>query len=263
MTERDLRALLRALGLTATAAGLDDLVALATKKRWSPLELFEHVVTLEDKDRARRGLERRLKRSRLERFKPMADFDWNWPTKIERSLVESVLTLGFVEDARNVVLVAPQGLGKTMIAQNIAHQAALQGHGVLFISAAQLLLDLAAQESARALERRLKHYARVGLLILDEIGFLAFDNRNADLLFQVISRRYEKKSVVLTTNLAFRDWPTIFPNATCATALIDRVVHHADVIAIEGDSYRAREAEVQAKQRRSRRKDDAEPQPAT
>lgn len=262
MTERDLRALLRALGLTATAAGLDDLVALATKKRWSPLELFEHVVALEDKDRARRGLERRLKRSRLERFKPMADFDWNWPTKIERSLVESVLTLGFVEDARNVVLVAPQGLGKTMIAQNIAHQAALHGHGVLFISAAQLLLDLAAQESARALERRLKHYARVGLLILDEIGFLAFDNRNADLLFQVISRRYEKKSVVLTTNLAFRDWPTIFPNATCATALIDRVVHHADVIAIEGDSYRAREAEAQAKERRSRRKDDPKPQPA-
>ncbi len=123
-----------------------------------------------------------------------------------------------------------------MVAQNIAHQAILSGHGVLFISAAQLLLDLAGQESARALDRRLKYYAVVGLLIVAEIGFLAFDNRNADLLFQVISRRYEKKSLVLNTNLALRDWPTIFPNATCATALIDRVVHHADVIAIEGDS---------------------------
>ena len=259
MTERDLRALLRALGLTATADGLDDLVALATKKRWGAVELFEHVVSLEDKDRARRGLERRLKRSRLERFKPMADFDWNWPKKIDRSLIESVLRLDFVPDARNVVLVAPQGLGKTMIAQNIAHQAVITGHSVLFISAAQLLLDLGAQESARALERRLKHYSKIGLLILDEIGFLAFDNRNADLLFQVVSRRYEKKSVVLTTNLAFRDWPTIFPNATCATALIDRVVHHADVIAIEGESYRAREAETQAKERRSRRKDNHVP----
>jgi hypothetical protein len=118
------------------------------------------------------------------------------------------------------------------------------------------------QESARALERRLKHYAKIGLLVLDEIGFLAFDNRNADLLFQVISRRYEKKSTVLTTNLAFSGWPTIFPNATCATALIDRVVHHADVIAIEGESYRARDAEAQAKERRSRRKEKPESEPA-
>lgn len=255
MTARDLRAILRALGLSATAEGLDDLIALATKKRFGPLELFEHVAALEEKDRAQRGLDRRIKRSRLERFKPMADFDWSWPTKIDRPLVESVLRLDFLAEPRNVVLAAAQGLGKTMIAQNVAHNAVLGGNGVLFISAAQLLLDLGAQESARALERRLKHYAKVGLLILDEIGFLAFDNRNADLLFQVISRRYEKKSTVLTTNLAFRDWPTIFPNATCATALIDRVVHHADVIAIEGESYRAREADAQAKARRARRKE--------
>jgi len=263
MTERDLKTRLRTLGLVATTDNFDDIIALATKKRWSPTELFEHVLALEDKERARRGLERRLKRSRVERFKPMVDFDWNWPAKIDRSLVEAVLRLDFVNEARNIVLVAPQGLGKTMIAQNIVHQAALAGHGALFISAAQLLLDLAAQESARTLERRLKYYSRIGLLVIDEIGFLAFDARNADLLFQVISRRYEKKSVVLTTNLAFRDWPTIFPNATCATALIDRVVHHADVIVIEGQSYRAREAEAQAKARRSRRKEAADNAPAS
>lgn len=251
----DSKTRLRTLGLLATAAEFDDLVALATKKRWGPDQLIEHIVETEEKDRARRGLERRRARSRLERFKPIADFDWNWPKKIDRALVESAIRLDFIESARNVVLVAPQGLGKTMIAQNIAHQAILAGFGVLFISAAQLSLDLAAQESARALERRLKYYARVSLLVIDEIGFLAFDNRNADLLFQVVSRRYEKKSLILTTNLAFRDWPTIFPNATCATALIDRVVHHADVIAIEGDSYRAREAEHSAKARRAKRRD--------
>jgi DNA replication protein DnaC len=249
----DLRTRLRALGLLVTAAEFDDLIALATKKRWGLQQLVEHIVDVEEKDRARRGLERRRARSRLERFKPMVDFDWNWPKKIDRPLVESAVRLDFLESSRNVVLVAPQGLGKTMIAQNIAHQAILAGQGVLFISAAQLLLDLAAQESARALERRLKYYARVGLLIIDEIGFLAFDNRNADLLFQVVSRRYEKKSLVLTTNLAFSAWPTIFPNATCATALIDRVVHHADVIAIKGESYRAREAEVDAQTRRSKK----------
>jgi DNA replication protein DnaC len=249
----DLQSRLRELSLLVTATDLDDLIAMATKKRWGPRQLLEHIALLEEQDRARRGLERRRTRSRLGRFKPMADFDWNWPKKIERSLIESALRLDFLESARNVVLVAPQGLGKTMIAQNIAHQAILSGHGVLFISAAQLLLDLAGQESARALDRRLRYYAAIGLLVLDEIGFLAFDSRNADLLFQVISRRYEKKSLVLTTNLAFRDWPTIFPNATCATALIDRVVHHADVIAIEGDSYRAREAAQAATARRSKR----------
>lgn len=120
------------------------------------------------------------------------------------------------------------------------------GHSVLFVSAAQLLLDLGSQESARALDNRLKYYAKVGLLVLEEVGYLAFDNRNADLLFQIVSRRSQKKSLVLTTNPAFSDWPTVFPTATCATALIDRVVHHADVIAIRGKSYRLREAQERA-----------------
>lgn len=251
---RDLESTLRALGLVVSADTLDDLVALATKKRWGPRELLEHIADIEDKDRARRGLERRTARSRLERFKPMADFDWNWPARIDRSLVESLLGLDFIDAARNIVLVAPGGLGKTMIAQNIAHRAILAGHTVLFITAAQLLLDLGAQESSRALERRLRHYAKIGLLVLDEIGFLAFDNRNADLLFQVVSRRYEKKSLVMSTNLAFKDWHTIFPNATCATALVERVVHHADIVTIEGESYRLREAESSAAKRSAARK---------
>lgn len=109
-----------------------------------------------------------------------------------------------------------------------------------------MLLDLGAQDGSRSLERKLRHYAKQSLLVVDEVGYLAFDNRNADLLFQVVSRRYERKSLVLTTNLAFKEWPTIFPNATCATALIDRVIHHADVISIEGKSYRLREAEEAA-----------------
>jgi len=251
---RDLKTLLRSLGLHATSATLDDIVALATKKRWGAAELLEHVADLEDKDRARRGLERRMSRSRLEKFKPMADFEWDWPAKIDRPLVESLLTLDFVEGARNVVLVAPGGLGKTMIAQNIAHRAILAGRSVLFLTAAQVLLDLGAQESARALERRLRYYANVGVLILDEMGYLAFDNRNADLLFQVVSRRYEKKSLVMTTNLAFKDWHTIFPTATCAHALIERVVHHADVVKIEGESYRLRESELAASKRQASRR---------
>ena len=243
MSETTLHARLGALGLSGAADGLDDLVALATKKRWGAAQILEHVADIEERERSRRGLERRLARSHLGRFKTIADFDWSWPTKIDRPLVESAVGLHFLGAARNVVLVAPQGLGKTMFAQNIAHQAIVAGHSVLFTTTAQMLLDLGGQESSRTLERRLKHYAKQSLLILDEVGYLAFDNRNADLLFQVVSRRYERKSLVLTTNLAFKDWPSIFPNATCATALIDRVIHHADVISIEGKSYRLREAE--------------------
>jgi DNA replication protein DnaC len=245
---------LAALGLRHAAAHLNDLVAAATKARLGPVETLELVAERESQHRAKKSLERRLARSRIGRFKPMADYEWDWPKRIDRDAVEAALRLEFLEDSRNVVLVAPQGLGKTMIARNIAHQAVLAGHSVIFVTAAQLLLDLAAQDSARALERRFRHYCRPMLLCIDEIGYLSYDARNADLLFQVVSRRYENKSIVMTTNLAFSDWPTIFPNATSATALIDRTVHHADVIAIEGDSYRRREAEVDKKARRTRAK---------
>ena len=239
---------LRDLGLRCTADQLSDIVARATKDRWSLTQSLEHVVDLEEKDRAQRSLQRRLARSHLGRFKPMADFDWSWPSRINRERIEAALRLEFLTETRNVVLVAPQGLGKTMIAQNIAHEAIIAGHSVVVLTAAQLLLDLAAQDSARSLDRRLRHYAKHTLLVIDEVGYLAFDNRNADLFFQVVTQRYERKSLVLTTNLPFREWPTIFPNATCATALIDRVIHHADVIPIEGRSYRLRQAEDRARE---------------
>lgn len=249
---------LNALGLRGIAAEIDDIIALATKKRWSAPQIIERVIEIERADRGRRSLERRLTRSKLGRFKTMDVFDWDWPKRIDRTLVESCLQLDFIDGAKNVVLAAPHGLGKTMIAQNIAHQAILAGHSVIFTTASQLLLDLTGAESARALDRRLKHYAGVGLLCVDELGYLSYDNRNADLLFQLINRRYEKKSIVLTTNLAFSDWSKIFPNATCATALIDRIVHHAEIVAIDGDSYRRREAEREkvegAKRRASKTK---------
>lgn len=243
---------LAAIGLRHTAAHLDDIVATATKRRLGPAQLLELVADEEQKERTRRSLERRIGRSRLGRFKPMSDFDWTWPKRIDRAAVDSALRLDFLERARNVVLVAPQGLGKTMIAQNIAHQALLAGHGALFLTASQLLLDLAAQESARALDRRMRYYTSLPLLVVDEIGYLSYDGRNADLLFQIVSRRYERRSLVLTTNLAFSEWPTVFPNAACTTALIDRVVHHAEIIAIEGDSYRRREAHATKQARRSK-----------
>jgi DNA replication protein DnaC len=236
-----------ALGLRYTAAHLDDVVALATKRRWSPTQLLEHLLASEQQERTRRSLERRLARSRLGRFTPMSDFDWAWPKRIDRAAIEATLRLNFLAEAHTVVLVAAQGLGKTMIAQNIAYAAVLAGTHVLFTTAAQLLLDLGGQESTRALAQRLHHYATRGLLLIDEIGYLSYDARAADLLFQVVSRRYERRSLVLTTNLPFSEWPTIFPNAGSAIALIDRLVHHAEILTIEGDSYRRRVAEAKRK----------------
>lgn len=248
----ELRQRLDALRLVRTAEDLDDFLARATKQRWNPHVLLEELVRQEHAEREQRSLERRLRSARLGRFKPIDDFDWNWPTKIDRSAIERALSGTLIRDKENLILIAAQGLGKTMIARNIAHAAVLQGHSVLFTEASRMLLDLGAQDSSRALERRLRHYARPTLLCVDEVGYLSYDARAADLLFEVVSRRYEQKSLVITTNLAFRDWPSIFPNATCVTALVDRLTHHAEICLLEGESYRRREAEAARKARRAR-----------
>ena len=242
---------LRQLGLIQTATDVNDFIARATQKRWSPVVLLETLVRAELDAQARQRVERRLKEARIGRFKPMADFEWAWPKQIHRPSVDRVLTLEFVAKRENTILVAAQGLGKTMLAKNLVHEAVLAGHSARFITASDLILDLTAQETARGLDRRLRAYARPSLLCIDEIGYLAYDAHAADLLFQVVSRRYEQKSLVLTTNLAFKDWNTIFPNASCAVALIDRLTHHAEIISIEGESYRKREAELAQKARRS------------
>jgi DNA replication protein DnaC len=235
---------LRGLRLPRTAEGLDDFLARATKQRWSPRVVLEELARQEIAERERRSLERRLREAKLGRFKPIDEFDWNWPQKLDRAVLDRALSGGLVRERENLILVAAQGLGKTMLARNIAHAAVLQGHSALFIEASRMLLDLGAQDSARSLERRLRHYAKPALLCIDEVGYLSYDARAADLLFEVVSRRYEQKSIVISTNLAFKDWPTIFPNASCVTALIDRLTHHADICLIEGHSYRRREAEA-------------------
>jgi len=250
----DFRDRLKQLGLRTTAEHFDDLCSQSMKNRWSPVELLEQILDLEEKQRAKNSLERRMTRSHVGRFKPMADFDWNWPTRIDRESVENALRLKFIDQSQNIVIMASHGLGKSMIARNIAHEAVLAGHAVIFTTAAQMLLDLGGRETSRSLEKRLKHYAKANLLVIDEVGYLSFDARNADLLFQLVNLRYEKKSIVLTTNLAFSEWPSIFPNATCATALIDRIIHHAEIITIEGESYRLREAKDAADRRTERKR---------
>ena len=175
-------------------------------------------------ERGRRSLERRLRDAHIGQFKPVADFDWSWPTQIDRAAIEELMTLQFLADATNVVFAGPNGVGKTMCACNLGYQAVLAGHTVLFVTAGQLLGDLAALDS-------------------DEVGYLSYSNRHADLLFELVSRRYQHKSTVVTTNKAFADWGEVFPNAACVVSLVDRLMHRAEVVRIEGQSYRAKEAQ--------------------
>lgn len=209
----------------------------------------------------RRSLESRLVKSRLGAFKSMADFDWAWPKRIDREAVEDLFNLDFMAEAANVVLIGPNGVGKTMIAQNLAHQALLQGHGVRFTTAGLLLADLGACEGTASLERALGRYTRPGLLVVDEIGYLSYSDRAADLLFEVVTRRYGKKPMILTTNRPFGEWGQVFPNATCVVTLVDRLVHRAEVIAIAGDSFRAKEsAERSAAKSKARKRSKRAPE---
>ncbi len=252
MTRTDLTEQLHQLGLVALPTQLDDFLARATKARWSPVQMLEELTRAETAERARRSLERRVRLSGVKRFKPMADFDWSWPTKIERALIERALTLDFLAEARNLVLMGSNGLGKTMIAQNICHQAVLAGHSVLFRSAAGLLEDLHRQ-TPEGRRRKLRAYANVGLLCLDEVGYLSADDKAADLLFEVINRRYERKPLIITANRPFQEWNQVFPNASCIVTLLDRLVHHADVTVLEGKSYRLRESEQETAARRKKK----------
>lgn len=247
-----LPAQLQQIGLRALPADLDDFLARAAKSHWSPRQILEQLAQQEIAERSRRSLERRLRLSGVKRFKPMADFEWDWPTKIERDVIERALTLDFLPENRNLVLVGRNGLGKTMIAQNLCHAAVMAGYSVLFRSAGALLEELHRQ-SPEGRRYKLRKYANVGLLCIDEVGYLSFDDKAADLLYEVVNRRYERKPVVLTTNRPFKEWNEVFPNATCIVTLLDRLLHHAEVTVIEGDSYRVRESEQETAARRRKK----------
>lgn len=230
---------------------------------WGLLAHFSDIATepwvgtllaYEEAERARRSLERRLRRATIGAFKPMADFDWNWPRQIDRVAIEELFGLGFVAEGSNVVLYGDNGIGKTMILKNLANHALHQGLTARCVTASEMLADLAAQESTVALSRRVARYVQPQLLCVDEVGYLSYDCRYADLLFEVVTRRYQApRSIVLTTNKRFVDWPQVFPNAGCVVTLVDRLLHRCDYIEIDALSYRAKEAEEREAARLARR----------
>jgi DNA replication protein DnaC len=198
----------------------------------------------EEDERQKRGLQRRIRHARLGSFKLLADFDWTWPKQLDQAAISALMNMAFMQQDKpvNPVFIGGNGIGKTTIAKNIAYQSALNGYNVMFTTAAQMLNDLAAIDSDNALKRRLKYYAQPQLLVIDELGYLSYSNRHADLLFEIVNRRYEVKSTLVTTNRPFDQWNQVFPNAACVVSLVDRLIHHSDIIVFEGDSYRMKEA---------------------
>ena len=236
----------------ARALGLHGLIA-----HWDEVEDCDWLTALiawEEEERRARSLKRRLADARLGEFKPFADFNWDWPRSCDRMAVEDLMSLSFLNEAANVVLVGPNGVGKSTIAANIAHRAVLEGHTVRFATAASMLGELAALDSDTMLQRKLRFYARQHLLVIDEVGYLSYSNRHADLLFNIVSSRTRQNSTIITTNRPFSEWGEAFPNAACVVALVDRLVHNAEIIAIDGDSYRRKEAEERQKQRSAERR---------
>ena len=214
------------------------------------------VIDIEDRERKRRSLVRRLANARIGPFKPFADFDFSWPRRIDRPLIEELFSLAFVNDATNIILVGPNGIGKTMLVKNLLHHAVLNGFTARFTMASDMLHELAAQDSDASLARRLRRFTGPQLLAIDEVGYLNYDNRYADLLFEVVTRRYLNLPVLITTNKPFSEWADVFSCAACVVTLVDRLIHRSEIVQLDGESYRLREAKEQAAKRskaRSRR----------
>jgi DNA replication protein DnaC len=231
---------LHGLGLCAPREALHALLTHATKSRLSPTEVVEQIVALERRERDARNLASRTKRATLGPMKTLDRFDWSFPRAIDRAAYEQLLTLDFAARGHNVLLRGPSGVGKTTLAQNLGQRALENGKSVAFSTVNAALADLLKQESLPAVERRMKRYTTPEILVLDELGYLPCDARSGDLLYSIVSRRHERASTIISTNLAFKDWGTVFPGAACVVALVDRFTQHCHVLDIDGESWRQR-----------------------
>jgi len=214
---------------------------------------IESLITWEEDERSQRGLARRLHSAHLGRFKLLNEFDWGWPKQCDREAIEELMRLEFIKTATNIIFCGPNGVGKTTLARNIAHQAVINSYSALFTTASQMLNDLTSQDGSIALRRRIDHYTKPHVLIVDEVGYLSYSNRHADLMYEIISRRYQEKPTVITTNKPFGEWGEIFPNASCVVSLIDRLVHNSEIVSIEAESFRFKEAKEQSTKRQEMR----------
>ena len=233
---------LRYLKLSFMQDHHQELAAQAVRKHWSHLDYLEKLADGEAAMRRDRSIERRIRLARFPVIKTLDQFKWSWPKKINRLQVQNLFRLKFIKDKSNVIFLGSVGLGKTHLASALGYTACLKGNSVLFATAIDVINTLTAAKASGRMKQELKKYTRPALLILDELGFLPIDKVGADLLFQIISLRYEQGTLIITSNRAFKDWPEIFNNdSTLTSAILDRLLHHAETVVIEGKSYRMKD----------------------
>ena len=219
------------------------LAVQATEKHLPHIDYLEKLADGEAALRRDHSIQRRIRQARFPVIKTLDQFNWSWPKKLNRLQVKNLFRLQFIPDKANVIFLGSVGLGKSHLAAALGYQACLEGHSVLFATAIDVINTLAVAQTAGRLKAELKKYTRPAVLILDELGFLPIDKAGADLLFQVISQRYEQGALVITSNRAFKDWPEIFNNdSTLTSAILDRLLHHAETIIIEGKSFRMKDS---------------------
>lgn len=238
-TDKNLPHHLKTLGLPFMHDHFEPLADQAARHGWTHPHYLCLLARGEADLRRDRSIERRIRMARFPVIKTLEQFRWSWPTMINRAAVQNLFRLKFIEEKTNVIFLGGVGLGKTHLASALGYAACLQGKSVLFASAVDVINTLSLALAANRLKAELKKYLSPSLLILDELGFLPLDKHGADLLFQIISLRYEQGSLVITSNRAFKHWPQIFNNdSTLTSAILDRLLHHAETILIEGKSYR-------------------------
>jgi DNA replication protein DnaC len=219
-----------------------ELAKHAAQHAWSHVDYLAKLMEGEADLRRDRATKSRIRLARFPVIKTLEQFRWDWPTRINRLQIQNHFRLAFIKDKANLILLGGVGLGKTHLATALGYTACLQGDSVLFASAIDVINTLAAAKSAGRLKAELKQYSKPALLILDELGYLPIDKTGADLLFQVISLRYEQGAIVITSNRAFKEWPKIFNNdSTLTAAILDRLLHHAETVIIEGKSFRMKD----------------------
>jgi len=219
-----------------------ELAQQAAQQSWTHVDYLARLIDGQYQQRLQHTIRLRVKSARFPVLKTLDQFQWDWLKKINRLQVQNLFRLEFLAQNANVIFLGTVGLGKTHLATALGYAACLEGHSVLFATAIDVINHLSAAQKKSSLKTELKKYLRPRLLVLDELGYLPIDQHGADLLFQVISQRYERGSIVLTTNKPFKQWPTIFNNdSTITAAVLDRLLHHAETVVLEGISYRMKD----------------------